>query len=112
MSARRFGIALAALALAVSVHAHSPQAPSSFERSDFERGVEAYRAGQYAEAKAAWQTTLAEPLDELGRARVYFDLGNAHWRPARSHAACRLVDPARQVGRVRGPGPLSGDWRL
>lgn len=49
-------------------------------QTSFERGVEAYRAGRYLEAQAAWQETLTEELDELGRARVYLDLGNAHWR--------------------------------
>ena len=49
-------------------------------QGSFERGVEAYRGGDYAAAKYAWQATLAEPLDDLGRARVYFDLGNAYWR--------------------------------
>lgn len=48
--------------------------------SDFERGVEAYRAGRYAEARDAWCATLSQELDEPGRARVFFDLGNAHWR--------------------------------
>ena len=49
-------------------------------QSSFERGVEAYRRGDYAEARAAWRATLSEELDELERARVSFDLGNAYWR--------------------------------
>ncbi|MSR63429.1 MAG: tetratricopeptide repeat protein [Planctomycetes bacterium] len=49
-------------------------------QSSFERGLEAYRRGDYAAARELWQATLAEELDTLGRARVYYDLGNAHWR--------------------------------
>lgn len=66
---------LAKLALALLALALVPGAQSSFER-----GVEAYRRGDYAGARTAWQATLQEELDELGRARVCFDLGNAHWR--------------------------------
>lgn len=47
---------------------------------DFTRGVEAYRRGDYAEARTRWQATLALPLASEERARVYHDLGNAHWR--------------------------------
>jgi tetratricopeptide (TPR) repeat protein len=50
------------------------------EPEDFARGVEAYRRGDYAEARARWQATLALPLAPAERARVYHDLGNAHWR--------------------------------
>lgn len=49
-------------------------------QQSFGRGVEAYRRGAYAEAAAAWRASLEEPLDALSRARVYYDLGNAHWR--------------------------------
>jgi tetratricopeptide (TPR) repeat protein len=49
-------------------------------QTSFERGVEAYRRGDYAEALAAWRATLGEELAPLERARVCFDLGNAHWR--------------------------------
>lgn len=50
------------------------------EPADFTRGVEAYRRGDYAEARARWQSALALPLASEERARVYHDLGNAHWR--------------------------------
>ena len=50
------------------------------EGADFGRGVEAYRRGDYTEARARWQATLALPLAPEERARVYHDLGNAHWR--------------------------------
>lgn len=49
-------------------------------QGSFERGVEAYRGGDYAGARSAWRATLGEELDELDRARVLFDLGNAYWR--------------------------------
>lgn len=70
MSARAVRMLLAALLLALPLGA----------QASFERGVAAYRAGHYAEARAAWNETLAEELDALDRARVYHDLGNAHWR--------------------------------
>jgi tetratricopeptide (TPR) repeat protein len=63
-------------------------------QSSFERGVDAYRSGAYAEAKAAWETALTEPLDDLGRARVYFDLGNAHWRLGESLPAIACYSAA------------------
>jgi tetratricopeptide (TPR) repeat protein len=56
-------------------------------QSTFERGVEAYRGGDYAGARAAWRATLAEDLDDLDRARVLFDLGNAYWRLGESMPA-------------------------
>jgi tetratricopeptide (TPR) repeat protein len=46
----------------------------------FERGVASYRSGDYAAARDHWHAALAEPLGAHGRARVYYDLGNAHWR--------------------------------
>lgn len=56
-------------------------------QTSFERGVEAYRRGDYLEARAQWQATLGEELDQLGRARVYYDLGNASWRAGEELAA-------------------------
>lgn len=68
-------------------------------QSSFERGVEAYRRGDYAEAGAAWRATLGEELAPLERARVCFDLGNAHWRMGESlpaivcYSAAVRLDP-------------------
>lgn len=68
-------------------------------QSSFQRGVEAYRRGDYAEARAAWRATLSEELDPLARARVCFDLGNAHWRLGESlpaivcYSAAVRLDP-------------------
>ena len=68
-------------------------------QSSFERGVEAYRSGDYAGARSAWRATLAEELDELDRARVLFDLGNAYWRLGESlpaivcYSAAVRLDP-------------------
>lgn len=70
MSARALLALVASLVLALL-----PAAEGSFER-----GVEAYRRGDYAAAREAWRATLAGELDELDRARVLFDLGNAYWR--------------------------------
>lgn len=53
-------------------------------QSGFERGVEAYRRGDYTEAAAVWRATLDTDLDDIGRARVYYDLGNAYWRDGES----------------------------
>jgi tetratricopeptide (TPR) repeat protein len=49
-------------------------------QSSFDRGVEAYRRGDYGEARERFAATLREELDDVERARVYYDLGNAHWR--------------------------------
>lgn len=59
-------------------------ARGAFEQGSFEQGVDAYRRGAYSEAQAAWRAALEEPLDALSRARVYYDLGNAHWRSGES----------------------------
>jgi tetratricopeptide (TPR) repeat protein len=78
----------------------APRSPwTSVVQASFERGVEAYRRGDYAEARAAWRATLAEELDDQGRARVLFDLGNAYWRLGEAlpaivcYAAAVRLDP-------------------
>jgi tetratricopeptide (TPR) repeat protein len=71
-----------------------PFGASPAAQSSFERGVEAYRRGRYAEARASWQATLAEDLDDLERARVYYDLGNAHWRTGESLSAIACYSAA------------------
>jgi len=56
-------------------------APPGVSQDDsFTLGVEAYRRGSYAEADAHWQACLGRSLDDVERARVAFDLGNAAWR--------------------------------
>jgi tetratricopeptide (TPR) repeat protein len=65
---------LAALCLAAAL------ASGAAAQTSFERGVALYRSGDYAAARDHWAAALAEPLDAAGRARVYYDLGNAHWR--------------------------------
>lgn len=68
-------------------------------QSSFERGVAAYRQGDYAGARDAWRATLDEELDDLDRARVAFDLGNAYWRLGESlpaivcYGAAVALDP-------------------
>jgi tetratricopeptide (TPR) repeat protein len=54
--------------------------PGSAPQSDFTRGVEAYRRGDYAEARERWEAALEGDLAPADRARVYYDLGNACWR--------------------------------
>lgn len=88
MSARSFLLRVAGLLAGVAPLA-AQASPSSFER-----GVEAYRRGDYHEARAQWQATLAEDLDDLGRARVYYDLGNAHWRTGESLPAIACYSAA------------------
>lgn len=89
MIRRAGGALLASLVLALV-----PGAQTSFER-----GVEAYRRGDYAGAREAWRATLEQELDELDRARVAFDLGNAHWRLGESlpaivcYSAAVRLDP-------------------
>jgi len=71
----------------------------------FERGVDAYRHGDYAGAREHWRAALDEELSQRDRAQVYFDLGNACWRLEKRleaiacyHAAVRL-DPRRADAR-------------
>ena len=65
----------------------------------FDRGVEAYRRGDYAEAETIWRETLNEELSEPARSRVYYNLGNAAWRqdePMKAvgwYSACLRVSP-------------------
>ncbi|MEX1025189.1 MAG: SH3 domain-containing protein [Planctomycetota bacterium] len=50
----------------------------------FERGVDAYRSGAYAEAETIWTTLFeAEGISDAARAQLAFDLGNAAWRSDR-----------------------------
>jgi len=49
-------------------------------RSDFDAGVDAYRQGQYGAARERWESALCADLAPVDRARVLYDLGNAHWR--------------------------------
>ncbi len=68
-------------------------------QAGFERGVNAYRRGQYAEAEVLWRETLQEDLSEAGRARVYYNLGNAAWRQDEAmeavgwYSACLRISP-------------------
>lgn len=67
------------LALWLALWSFSALAPLAAQ-TDFERGVDAYRRGDHAEAKARWQATLEAELDDASRARVYYNLGNAYSR--------------------------------
>jgi len=67
------------LALACASRASAQDVAASFQR-----GVDAYRHADYDAARAAWEETLAQPLEARSRARVLFDLGNAHWRAGRT----------------------------
>ena len=63
---RRLFLSMVATALlAVPTQAGSAQAGEGFER-----GVDAYRRGAYAEADAFWRTCLEHPLPSAERARV------------------------------------------
>lgn len=79
-----------ALALAVAWLASSGLAA----QGAFERGVEAYRRGNHAEAREHWRAALGEDLDPLERARVYYDLGNAAWRLGQELEACACYGAA------------------
>ena len=64
-------------------------APRAFGQADepFQRGVEAYRRGDHAEAEAYWRTCLEFDLPPEERARVAYDLGNAAFRRERMFEA-------------------------
>ena len=46
----------------------------------FDRGVDAYRRGDFAEASVFWRSCLDDELAARDRARVAYNLGNAAWR--------------------------------
>ena len=46
----------------------------------FERGIKAYRAGDFAEAEAHWEACFEEPLNSSERGRVAHNLGNSAHR--------------------------------
>lgn len=64
---------------------------------DFALGVEAYRRSDHAEARARWQAALAAPLSDVARARVYQNLGNAHWRLGEERAAVACYQAALEL---------------
>lgn len=54
----------------------------------FERGVEAYRNGAYAEAEAVWTTLYSsEGLTDSARADLSYNLGSCMWRDERKSEA-------------------------
>jgi len=71
----------------------------SQDRAGFDRGVAAYRRGDYAEAEAIWSETLRDALSEETRARIYYNLGNATWRQDEAmeavgwYSACLRISP-------------------
>ena len=68
-------------------------------QAGFERGIDAYRHGEYAEAETLWRETLEEELAHGARARLYYNLGNAAWRqdhPMEAvgwYSACLRISP-------------------
>ena len=74
------------------------------ERGGFERGVEAFRRGDYAEAELAWRALLDRELPARQRARVFYNLGNAAWRRGAEleavacYSACIRLDPRHADG--------------
>jgi tetratricopeptide (TPR) repeat protein len=50
------------------------------QQGAFERGIEAYRRGDWSAATSHWQEALTADLAPADRARVLHDLGNAAWR--------------------------------
>lgn len=64
---------------------------------DFALAVEAYRRADYVEARTRWDAALALPLSEEGRARVYLNLGNAHWRLGEERVAVACYQVALEL---------------
>ncbi len=77
MSARFVALLAGCLLAALPARVQEPRQESAAE---FERGVEAYRAGRFAEARTHWLDALDPELPPRERARVHYDLGNAAWR--------------------------------
>ncbi len=65
----------------------------------FEQAVDAYRRGDFAEARVRWESLLDEELTASDRARLCYDLGNAEWRDGDHlraigwYTACLRLDP-------------------
>jgi len=96
----RWLLALVLTWLLPGVAAASPQTELvSGDRAGFDRGVAAYRRGDYAEAEAIWGETLLEQHSEETRARLYYNLGNAAWRQDEAmkavgwYSACLRIFP-------------------
>lgn len=81
--------------LGLALLALAPRAAA--QGDDFSLGVEAYRRADHAEARARWQAALARPLSDEGRARVYQNLGNAHWRLGEERAAVACYQAALEL---------------
>lgn len=71
---------MGALALILVLGVAGAPTPRSQAADSFERGVAAYRRGDYGEASTLWRACLDEDLAPGERARVAYDLGNAAWR--------------------------------
>ncbi len=75
--------------------------PRAVEGDAFERGVDAYRRGQWEVAQSYWKEALAAELAPQHRARLLYDLGNAAWRKGETleavgwYAASLRLDPRR-----------------
>jgi tetratricopeptide (TPR) repeat protein len=67
-----------------SSRAPEPLPPTEVSETEiFERGVNAYRRGEFEEARVLWERLLERELSDLDRARLCFDLGNVEWRSDR-----------------------------
>jgi tetratricopeptide (TPR) repeat protein len=63
----------------------------------FERGVSAYRAGDYAAAEVYFREALDSPLPPGERARVLYDLGNVAFRLERVTESVGWYEAARRL---------------
>ena len=63
----------------------------------FDRGVEAYRAGDHKEAIERLEEVLLDSLGDEDRARVCYDLGNATWRDGRGGEALGWYEAAQRL---------------
>lgn len=68
------------LSLTGAAFAQASERPASDAEQLFQRGLEAYRAADFAEAEAHWQACYDQDLAHEDKGRLAYNLGNAAYR--------------------------------
>lgn len=89
-------LALALLAVPVGARPASPSDPVASDAA-FQRGLDAYRAGEYGLAAQHWQQCLGDGVRGAARGHVLYDLGNARYRQGRLLDAVGYYEAALEL---------------